>query len=236
MYKYLSALLIVGLFPILCMSQYISDLHFEQAGKKIIIYYDLNGKKDYNVKVYCSTNNGKSWGSSLVKVTGDVGTFQKPGKDKMIIWDVLSERDELTGDIAFKIEASPAFKTYKSSFLPVFIPGARLNHYPRGKGIGTTKAVIFYGLAGCGVIFKVLADRQYDHYHQATTQEDMDKYYNNASTYHGLYQTALFLGIVVWGYDMLYYLFRGFEPVNNRVAVRYDQNTRAVNLTYVYKF
>lgn len=228
--------MIIALLPVISMSQKISNLKFEQAGKKIIIYYDLHGNKDYNVKLYCSTNNGRSWGASLEQVTGDIGAFQKPGKDKMIIWDVLSERDELTGDIAFKIEASLAFKTYKSSFLPVFIPGVRLNHYPGGKNRGIWRTVLFYGLLGGSVGFKLASDHQYDLYHQASTQEDMDKYYNNASSYYGMAQTTFFIGLAVWGFDMLYYGLQGFKPVNSRVSLSYDPVFQTTNLSYVYKF
>ena len=92
--------------PLLPKAQQVSNIHFEQVGKQIHIYYDLQGKGTYNVKVFCSTNNGQTWGEPLQKVTGAVGKNQQPGTKKEIVWDVLAEREKLTGEIKFKIEAS----------------------------------------------------------------------------------------------------------------------------------
>lgn len=228
--------MILYLLPLLASTQEVRNVKFEQAGKKIIIYYDLDGRKDYNVKVFCSTNNGKSWGSPLKEVSGDVGGFQRSGKNRMIIWDVLNEKEELSGDISFKVEAKPSVKTYTSVFLPVFIPGARVKHYPRGEGMGIFKSVVFWGLMGSSLGCKLASNNHYDNYHKATTQDNMDKYYTKANNLYGYFQLTLYTGIAVWGYDMLYYLFRGFKPKNSSFAVNYDQQSGATNLTFVYKF
>lgn len=101
-YIYISILILV--FPLLSFSQKVSNIHFEQVGKQIYIYYDLEGNDTYTVQVFCSTNNGQSWGQSLKYVTGDVGEGQKQGNGKVIVWDVLSEREKLSGEILFRIE------------------------------------------------------------------------------------------------------------------------------------
>ena len=88
-------------------AQQISNIHFEQAGKQIYIYYDLQGEGKYDVTVYCSTDKGQYYGKPLQKVSGAVGKRQLAGKNKEIIWDVLAEREKLTGEISFKIEAIP---------------------------------------------------------------------------------------------------------------------------------
>ncbi len=88
-------------------AQQISNIHFEQVAKQIHIYYNLEGNQEYTVQVFCSTDNGQSWGRPLKHVTGAVGENQKPGKGKMIVWDVLAERDKLSGNIQFRLEAFP---------------------------------------------------------------------------------------------------------------------------------
>jgi uncharacterized protein (TIGR02145 family) len=87
-------------------AQEISNVHFEQVGKQIHIYYDLEGDKEYSVQVYCSTDNGQYWGKPLKQLTGAVGDGQKAGNGKMIVWDVLQERDKLVGNVQFKLNAS----------------------------------------------------------------------------------------------------------------------------------
>ncbi len=98
--------------PLLLKAQQVSDIRFEQAGKQIHIYYDLQGDETYNVEVFCSMDDGQTWGQSLQKVAGAVGENQQPGNNKEIVWDVLVEREKLTGVIIFKIEASPAIRSF----------------------------------------------------------------------------------------------------------------------------
>jgi uncharacterized protein (TIGR02145 family) len=86
-------------------SQEITNIHFEQEGEMINIYYDLTGVGSFEIKVYCSQEEGKTWGQPLSMVTGAVGNDQGSGYGKKIVWDVLSEREKLQGDIKFKIEA-----------------------------------------------------------------------------------------------------------------------------------
>jgi len=90
-YFSLAILCLLLVTPLLSKAQQVSNIHFEQIGKQIHIYYDLQGEGTYNVKVFCSTNNGQSWGESLQKVTGAVG------------------REKLTGEISFKVEATSLF-------------------------------------------------------------------------------------------------------------------------------
>ena len=222
--------------PLFSFSQKVDNIHFEQVAQKIHIYYDLQGNHDhYDIEIFCKYTDERSWGRPLKFVTGDVGTKQKPGEN-MIIWDVLKERDELKGNIEFRIEATPTVKTYKSTFLPVFIPGARIKHYPGGKPLGTIKAVAFYGLVGSSVLLKLASNKQYDLYHQATTQDDMDKYYNKANNYYQAFQATLYAGIAIWALDMIIQGSRGFKPANNRVAMGYDPVINSMYLTYIHKF
>jgi hypothetical protein len=217
-------------------AQRIRNVHFEQEGKKVIIYYDLEGKKNYQVSIFCSTDGGSSWGEPLRAVTGDVGQNQKPGRNRKIIWDVLAEREKLEGEIMFKIKAVEALKTYKSSFMAVAIPGARLKHYPGGESRGGIRAVLFYGCMAGSLGCKIASDNYYDKYHKAVTQEDMDKYYTSANNYWGMTTTLFFIGVAAWGFDMLYYGLQGFKPVQHHVSLSYDPALRAAGLSYVYKF
>ncbi len=91
--------------PLFSFSQKITNVHFEQAGKQIIIYYNLKGKGNFTVTAYCSTDNGNSWGNALQQVSGDVGENITPGYNKKIVWDVLKEQDKLVGNVIFKINA-----------------------------------------------------------------------------------------------------------------------------------
>ena len=147
--------IIVLFLPLLSFSQKVENIRFEQVGKKIHIYYDLTGTGSYNVKVYCSTDNDKSWGKPLQKVEGDVGGGIKAGKHE-VIWNVLSERNELKGKIRFKVVAKPVIKhrstthieaLFGFSFVP---PATKYSMIKYGGEIG-------WGYKNAGWLFTSLA-------------------------------------------------------------------------------
>jgi uncharacterized protein (TIGR02145 family) len=105
MIKALSIISVILFTWISSLSQEITNIHFEQEGKMINIFYDLTGEGTYEVKVYKSQDGGKIWGNPLIKVSGDVGKDQVVGFGKKIIWDVLAELEKFQGDVAFKVEA-----------------------------------------------------------------------------------------------------------------------------------
>ena len=102
-------ILFILMLPLFTYAQRIENIRAEQDGKKINIYYNITGAKSgqtFNVKLYCSTDGGHTWGSSLKYVTGEVGQNISGGYNKLIVWDVLGEREKLTGDrICFEIRA-----------------------------------------------------------------------------------------------------------------------------------
>lgn len=96
------------------IAQTVTNLRFEQSGKMIDVYYDLSGKDDesFQIKLYCSLDEGKAWGTSLYYVTGAVGEKIKPGNNKKITWDVIKEKEKLVGEVKFKIEVTPMSGCY----------------------------------------------------------------------------------------------------------------------------
>ena len=95
--------LLLSVFTAVCsFGQTVSNVDAYQEGKNIIITYDTD--KDGSVgDVFCSTDGGCIWGVPLRQVTGDVNK-QVPAGSHRIVWDVLSERDNLVGkNISFKV-------------------------------------------------------------------------------------------------------------------------------------
>ena len=96
------------LFFFTVSAQKIDNVHYEQSGKTIIVTYnltELKGQQTATVSLFYSEDGGKTWGKPLQKVTGDVGKCVRPGSEKKITWDVLTERTSLTGTISFKVKA-----------------------------------------------------------------------------------------------------------------------------------
>jgi hypothetical protein len=103
-------LLIVCLLSIVHfnIAQSVTNVRFQQSGKNIKIFYDLQSNDEFacKVEVYCSLDGGKSWGVPLVSVSENVGSPVSPGKNKVIFWDVLNDKTHLIGEIQFKITAT----------------------------------------------------------------------------------------------------------------------------------
>ena len=100
--KNLLLIAVLLLITATAFSQKVSNVHFEQVGKRIHIYYDLEGKDNYSVQVFYSEDKGNTWQGPLEKASGDVGE-QTKGNNKKIIWDVLENKDNLIGYLKFKI-------------------------------------------------------------------------------------------------------------------------------------
>ena len=98
--------LLLSVFTAVCsFGQTVSNVDAYQEGKNIIITYDID-KAGHVSDVYCSTDGGRTWGEPLRQVTGDVNK-QVPAGNHRIVWNVLSEREKLSGaNICFKVVAN----------------------------------------------------------------------------------------------------------------------------------
>lgn len=100
-------LLLCFVFPGL-QAQVINQVIPEAVGNKIIVRYDIDDSKPdqlYEVALYISKDN---YAKAVTAVSGNgVGVSVAPGKDRVIIWDVLKDVQELTGECSFEVRALP---------------------------------------------------------------------------------------------------------------------------------
>lgn len=96
------------LLPVFQISQAqtISHVVPEAVGGKILVRYDIEGAESdqlFEVALYYSKDN---YAQNLRNVSGNgVGQSVTAGTDRVIIWDVLKDVDELSGEIAFEVRA-----------------------------------------------------------------------------------------------------------------------------------
>jgi len=83
--------------------QTISNVHSEQEGSTIQVYYSLSTSSPCEIALYVSLDGGTTWKGPLTKVQGAVGKNISSG-EHTIIWEVLEELEELSSDkIKFKV-------------------------------------------------------------------------------------------------------------------------------------
>ena len=81
-------------------AQQVTNMAVTQEGDNVVITYDISSDKTgqtFDIKVECSTDNGKTFSITPLSITGDLKEVST-GNGKRIVWDVLSEGQELTGD------------------------------------------------------------------------------------------------------------------------------------------
>jgi len=102
--------LISWLLPLLAtqsvLAQSISNVSTEAVGDKIVIRYDIEDPKQdhqFEVALYFSKDN---YTQTLRNVSGNgVGSAVSSGKERVIIWDVLKDEKEFTGEYSFEVRA-----------------------------------------------------------------------------------------------------------------------------------
>jgi hypothetical protein len=121
-------------------TQSIQNVRFNQEGEKIVIHYDLAGKSGsrdlFTVSIYYTLDNGISY-TPLRSVFGDVGSNVSPGSNKKVMWNVLNDVNELTGEVKFKVVANPEMKASTFWDYDVFLSIRTLGDmWPFGGRIG----------------------------------------------------------------------------------------------------
>ena len=77
----------------------------EQIDQKIHVIYDLVGDENhYEVNLFVSSDEGKTWEGPLQQLSGDIGKDIAIGQNKTVIWDVLMDREKFQGDWVFGFE------------------------------------------------------------------------------------------------------------------------------------
>lgn len=89
-------------------AQTVTVTNVEQDGQKLVVSYDIiGGTGNYEVSLFCSTDDGTTWAGPLKSLIGDVGKNIVVGVGKKITWTVLNDRADLKSDqVRFKVKAS----------------------------------------------------------------------------------------------------------------------------------
>jgi TonB family protein len=91
----------------LCEGQTVSGVIAHEVDNTIQVDYKLRGisTKKYDVGLYYSLDDGRTFTGPLKMVSGNVGPGQRVGTGS-IIWDVLKEEESLIGSLVFEVRCS----------------------------------------------------------------------------------------------------------------------------------
>lgn len=126
----ISALIFELIFQPFAMSQNekirVENIHFEQKGYTINIYYDLVGPadKNYNVSIKLKREDYKSFEYVPKGISGDVGEGYFSGKNRKIIWNMLDDSPRILDQFQFYFEVNAEIVTISSTNPLFWIGGA----------------------------------------------------------------------------------------------------------------
>jgi len=160
--------LIMALFSLNSYGQEITNVRITQEGKTIVVLYDLAGKPgNYDVSLFYTIDDGKTWTEPLKYVTGDVGG-QMPGTNKKVTWNAAAEKGQFEGNIQFKLYAQSANLMNQAVTEPIVKPtySPEYYKYKKRKNFWLGTALVSGGI---GVFSMIKASNYYSQYPTATT-------------------------------------------------------------------
>ena len=128
-----------------------------------------------------------------------------------------------------------------NAFLSLLVPGLG-NKSVSSNRSGLSIALITYGLIGVGIGSKIYSISEYDKYHNATIQSDMDKYYNNANYANYAFYGLIATGASIWIYDIFKVAQVGFKNkkagklYRSQIGLAYNPNFNSFNISCSIKY
>jgi hypothetical protein len=148
-------ILITLLLSLNSFSQKVSNVRVSQEGNSVVVVYDLSGKYvTFDVNLFYTVDDGKTWRGPLKNVTGDV-INQNPGLNKKAVWNAASEAGNIEGMVQFKLEAL-ATSTFSVNY----------QKYKKSKNIWLAFAITS---AAAGTYSYLQSEKYYDQYQTSTT-------------------------------------------------------------------
>lgn len=145
------------MFMQVSFAQEVTNIKVQPTQSSIEISYDLEANAACTIVLYYSDDKAVTWKGPLQKVAGDVGSNQKSGKGKKIIWDAAGELGSIEGVLQFKIVATyttPEQQTLQSKLQQRIIDvekqkkDAKLTALKKKRNIWIVPAVVTAGVGG----------------------------------------------------------------------------------------
>ncbi len=208
----------------------IENVDYSVVGSKIIVTYDIiNAGAEENFQIDLKFVDEQNRNVYPLSLSGDVGNTIYMGKEKRITWNVLKDRDELIGNYKAVVSIASVSKYVGGgpgyAFLSVLFPGVGdygVKKDPRNKPF-VLITLSTYGLMTYGLITRWLSTYNYDKYHKAVDQKEIDDYFDKAYKQNNQSGNALGIGFAIWAADVLWVTYKGFRNIS--IKKRQSQHT-----------
>jgi hypothetical protein len=130
-------------------------------------------------------------------------------------------------DTNINVKGYSSFGGPSNAFASILVPGLGKRYVTGGeqKGLGVTFVV--YSLVGGGVASKYLSNINYDKYHTASTQSEMDNHYDLANNLNKATYFLIGAGALIWLHDIYWVANRGSQNKKNAALMN-----QRINLSF----
>ncbi len=253
MKKYLVILLLIFTNNFI-FSQKVENVSFDVINNKIVVNYDIttcpeNENYDLIVK-FLDENNKTIFPKS---VSGDLNNISC-GIGKTIVWEVLNDQDELSGNLKAYVNIIKRHKTKieggpENAFLSLLVPGLGDKMVNINNSQTLVKpyfiTIVTYGAVGYGLFSRLQSKKFYDKYHKATTQTQMDDYYKQANDNNHNFITYTSIGASIWLCDIIFVAIKGSRNRKNQLMyssvytpnkLYFTCNDKGFQFNYIIRF
>jgi|GEM_PF-4697791 len=211
----------LALFPTILFAQQFTNVDFyaNTQQEKVYITYDLincPSRRLYDIKLsFVDRNHQVIRPSSLI---GDLSRI-RCGSGKFITWDVLADRTAFQGEYQAVLEVHKKYRQKiqggpSNAVFSVLMPGMG-NLFVSDKRNGG--AFLLTGLVATsvavGLAYHADARKLHQQYQQATTHEDINRYYTEANKEYRSFQVWMGVAGLLWLGDIAHVTIKG---INNR--------------------
>jgi hypothetical protein len=210
----------------------VENVIFYQENDNLVVTYDI--KNAYPEESFEIELKFVSESKEVIipkSVTGDIGNEIPGGDYKKITWSVLNDQSSFDGKYKAVVNIkSIANKTYAylgggpgKAFLSILMPGVgdyAVRKDSRKKYPYWLIPTTFYLTWAGSAINYGLYSLNYDNYLTATSQEDMDFYYDLANKQHKSAIKLARYGLTIWIVDVAWVFMKGAR--NNNIRTKYN--------------
>ncbi len=197
-------------------AQTIRNIDFFVKDNQIEVVFDLVGKKEqtFNLDVVVELNHQRYYPQNIYGKTKNV----KPGKELHLFLKPLEEGLEIKGDLRVGIQATLVLNVQEYSlyeqrgYYPenvvksAILPG--WGHFNTNGQLSNYSGVTISGMfltCFSGVVYnRAKYRKKHSNYESATSQSDIDYWYNKANQNYKSFQGFIWAGIAIWGLDLWY--------------------------------
>lgn len=246
----LAAAMVLTLQNVICQTNArITDVDFHLEGNYIVVNYNIEGslsKEHMSVELRFITENNEIIVPKTV--TGDIGTRNFGNGAKTILWDIVTDKVSLSGNIKASVTIKSSKIIYggpSNALLSVIVPGLGGYFVEKNKTRAIATTISTLGLLGYGISQKKLSDKYYDDYNSSEDPSDIENLYNKANSAHHKYYISTGIAVGIWVFDIVWVTFKGIHNKNDADSyyrsltgdgLRLDYMNNTIQLKYSLSF